>query len=364
MASTNWTNPTLAGTHVDILSELKGRDVDALKFIDDETPTNLPEKAKKWDDGLKVFRSWVAAAWTTLVLAVAGGGTGSATAAGARTNLSVDSSAEVDGKVATHQAITNPHSSTHLATPSRLVLRDAAGRAAVVAPSAEGDIALKSNVTTVQGNLDTHAALANPHGAVSAPTVNKLMLRDAAGRSQVEDPSADKDVVNKQFMAANAAPVGMITAYGGAAAPTGWLLCQGAAISRTTYAALFAAIGTAFGVGDGSTTFNLPDLQQRFPLGKAPAGTGSTLGGTGGAIDHTHTGPSHTHDLQPSGVTISTSATVQAITCLQDNTLQNFNVDPEGGSKSPVSKTTVAAGTGASGTNNPPYQVVNYIIKT
>ena len=87
----------------------------------------------------------------------------------------------------------------------------------------------------------------------------------------------------------------MITPYGGTAAPTGWLICDGTAVSRATYAALFAIVATAFGVGDGSTTFNLPDLRQRFPLGKAAAGTGSTLGGTGGDIDHTHTGPSHTH---------------------------------------------------------------------
>ena len=50
------------------------------------------------------------------------------------------------------------------------------------------------------------------------------------------------------------APIGAILAFGGATAPAGWLLCQGQAVSRTTYAALFAAIGTAFGAGDGSTT--------------------------------------------------------------------------------------------------------------
>lgn len=90
-------------------------------------------------------------------------------------------------------------------------------------------------------------------------------------------------------------PAGVIAMFGAAAAPAGWLLCDGTAVSRTTYAALFAVIGTTFGVGDGSTTFNLPDLRGRFPLGKAAAGTGSTLGGTGGTLEHTHTGPSHTH---------------------------------------------------------------------
>jgi microcystin-dependent protein len=92
-------------------------------------------------------------------------------------------------------------------------------------------------------------------------------------------------------------PSGSIMATGRATAPTGWILCDGTAISRVTYAALFAAIGTAYGVGDGSTTFNLPDLRGKFALGKAVSGTGNTLGGTGGAIDHTHSTPNHTHSI-------------------------------------------------------------------
>lgn len=94
-----------------------------------------------------------------------------------------------------------------------------------------------------------------------------------------------------------ALPSGLIFPYGGGTAPSGFLLCDGTAISRTTYAALFSAIGTTFGPGNGSTTFNLPDMRGRFPLGKSVSGTGSTLGGNGGALDHTHTGPSHIHTI-------------------------------------------------------------------
>lgn len=82
--------------------------------------------------------------------------------------------------------------------------------------------------------------------------------------------------------------VGTIVAYGGTTAPDGWLLCDGSAVSRSEYPQLFAVIGTAFGAGDGSTTFNVPNLQQRFPLGKGSSGTGSQLGETGGSIDHQH----------------------------------------------------------------------------
>lgn len=78
------------------------------------------------------------------------------------------------------------------------------------------------------------------------------------------------------------APIGCIQAFGGATAPAGWMLCQGQALSRTTYSALFKVIGTSFGAGNGSTTFNIPDLRGEFLRG---AGTNShTTEGNGGAV--------------------------------------------------------------------------------
>ena len=72
-------------------------------------------------------------------------------------------------------------------------------------------------------------------------------------------------------------PSGSIIAFGGAAAPdAGWLLCNGADVNRTTYARLFAAIATAYGSGNGSSTFGLPDLRDRVPMGKGS--NNSTLG--------------------------------------------------------------------------------------
>jgi microcystin-dependent protein len=65
----------------------------------------------------------------------------------------------------------------------------------------------------------------------------------------------------------NGGPAGGLIAFTGTTAPTGWLLCDGSQVSRTTYAALFAVIGTAYGAGDGSTTFHLPDLRGRFVRG-------------------------------------------------------------------------------------------------
>lgn len=73
-------------------------------------------------------------------------------------------------------------------------------------------------------------------------------------------------------------PVGEITMWAGSsgAAPADWLICDGSAVSRTTYARLFTILGTTFGAGNGSTTFNLPDLRSRFPIG---VGTYASLGG-------------------------------------------------------------------------------------
>ena len=84
-------------------------------------------------------------------------------------------------------------------------------------------------------------------------------------------------------------PTGTMLPFAGAVPPPGqWLPCEGQAVSRTTYARLFGQIATLYGAGDGSTTFNVPDMRGRFPLGVAVSGTGSALGGTGGALDHTH----------------------------------------------------------------------------
>lgn len=75
---------------------------------------------------------------------------------------------------------------------------------------------------------------------------------------------ADQTTSQAAGVVAPVVPSGAIMTYAGSAAPTGWLLCDGTAVSRTTFSALFASIGTTFGAGDGSTTFNLPDLRGRF----------------------------------------------------------------------------------------------------
>lgn len=104
---------------------------------------------------------------------------------------------------------------------------------------------------------------------------------------------------------------GQILFYVGVTAPDGYLLCDGAAVSRTTYSDLnsvLSAAGYPFGNGNGSSTFNLPNFTGRMPLGLRASGAGSNIGDTGGAFDHTHQGPTHSHSLDPANTASDSSS--------------------------------------------------------
>lgn len=100
---------------------------------------------------------------------------------------------------------------------------------------------------------------------------------------------------------AAAVPLGAMVPYGGSSAPAGWLLCDGGAVARVgTYADLFAAIGTAYGPGDGSSTFNVPDLRGRSPVGKGAHADVDTLGESDGGANSTRS-PKHAHTVVNAG---------------------------------------------------------------
>lgn len=96
-------------------------------------------------------------------------------------------------------------------------------------------------------------------------------------------------------------PIGSMIPYGKSQPPTNWLICNGQAVSRTTYADLFAVIGTSYGAGDGSTTFNLPDKRGKVSVGLNGSDTDfNTIGKTGGEKTHTLSVselPSHSHSI-------------------------------------------------------------------
>lgn len=119
----------------------------------------------------------------------------------------------------------------------------------------------------------------------------------------------DADTVDGKHAAQMAPLVGEVKMWAGpiSATPSGWLFCDGSAVSRTTYSALFAVIGTIYGPGDGSTTFNLPDLRDRSPVGARQDSAGVPITNvtgaptqSGGAATHTLAAnemPTHNHDM-------------------------------------------------------------------
>lgn len=161
-------------------------------------------------------------------------------------------------------------------------------------------------------------------------------------------------------------PTGLITPFGGASAPDGFLLCDGANVSRTTYADLFAVIGTNYGVGDGSSTFGLPNLKGRVPVGLDTGQTEfNTLGKSGGSKTHTLT-KAELPNIQASALFHgSGSATVlQSVSGDFTGTIRSSYVggSPIGGAQS-VSGINMNIGSNTPHNNLQPFITTNYMIK-
>jgi microcystin-dependent protein len=203
-----------------------------------------------------------------------------------------------------------------------------------------------ADARVVQDNLTAHINTPDPHPIYA--TDNDLATHH-------------HDTVYVKLSANSTVPPGVVNPFAGTAAPPGWLLCYGQTVSRSTYSALFTVIGTTYGAGDGSSTFNLPDLRGRTLVGKDNMGgteanritntNADILGGTGGAEKHqlsVQEIPSHNHSVQV------------------------LNVGGDGGEiawdvgaadRTWVNKTTTSTGGDQPHNNMPPYLTLNYIIK-
>lgn len=184
--------------------------------------------------------------------------------------------------------------------------------------------------TTAQNNSFTGAA-----GEISIDTSSKnLRIHDGSTAGGYE-----------------VIPAGTIVAYGGATAPAGWLLCDASAVSRTTYARLFAIIGTAFGVGDGTTTFNVPELRDRLTLGKGT--NNATLGasGTAAAASGVITSSNITGVLTGASSTVAgstvASSTVAGSTVASSTVASNTGTGTSGSTTQTITTTTASVAASA-----------------
>jgi microcystin-dependent protein len=171
-------------------------------------------------------------------------------------------------------------------------------------------------------------------------------------------------------------PVGSIYMYGGSL-PNGTLSCDGSAVSRTTYATLFASIGTTFGAGDGSTTFNLPNLKDSVPVG-LDSGGGFAMGATGGSATHTHTEAAHTHPLSDNGAAaislaaatpgfylrrVTTGSWVETHTATTPTGFATGSSAQTSGAGLTGNTDSTTPGATGSASEYPPYQVVGFCIR-
>jgi len=248
--------------------------------------------------------------------------------------------------------------------------------------------------TLANGATDITASAAELNLLDGISAIDSDLSSVSASHDTLPTAKATKDYVD----GIDTTPAGVISMYAGASAPEDWLLCDGSAVSRTTYAALFTAISTAYGVGDSSTTFNLPDLRGNLPVGYKSTDTSfDALGETGGAktatiaqanlpnistgagTAHTHTQNAHTHtqnahghrarydNICASGTAVdggmSTGTQWKAAnTWIENSTATNQNTTATNQNESAHTHSLGGSGTALAIMN--PYVVVNYIIKT
>jgi microcystin-dependent protein len=273
-------------------------------------------------------------------------------------------------------ALTLTHNATSLILPGGASITTAANDVAGFRSLGSGNwrcewfsMASGAALTAAASSLTGQVAVANGGTGASTLTANNVVLGNGTSAVQFVAPGSSGNLLTSNGTtwqstapaAVASIPSGSVMDYAGSTAPSGWLLCAGQAVSRSTYADLFTAISTTYGAGDGSTTFNLPDLRGRVAVGKDDMNgtaanritsggsgiTGTTLGASGGTQTHTLATsemPAHTHGsvLTSSGGSLSVGPSCGSY---------NFG-------------NTGSTGGGGAHQNTQPSMILNKIIKT
>jgi len=191
--------------------------------------------------------------------------------------------------------------------------------------------------TSISFNTINSSAMVSHNASSSALTVtdglnNPYTIRAAEFKKFESESGSFGDLL----------PPGVVLPFAGSSAPVGWFICDGTAINRTTYATLFALIGTIYGVGDGSTTFNIPNLQNKSVVGAGNMTLGTTSSTSVNSSGETTSGGGGSHDHTNVTTTVAASA--------KDSTTTNVltDVQPESGHTHTITN---------------PVTALNYIIK-
>jgi microcystin-dependent protein len=148
---------------------------------------------------------------------------------------------------------------------------------AIFKPSSGDDLVLSNDDESAKIEINEGADISVTIGSSSGDDFNvgsgKLLVEGDTSQVSISGSLKVGSVVNANV------PAGMLGPFANNSVPTGWLACDGSAVSRTTYSVLYAVIGTTWGVGDGSSTFNLPDLEGAFLRGTGSHGTSNMADG-------------------------------------------------------------------------------------
>lgn len=303
----DWTLPVNTTVYTSVLAYLKARDVDAGTLCV-AAPTTPPTGMFQYLRASNKFQEWNGASWDDKVIAIAGGGTGSASAAGARTALGLGTMAtQADSAVAiTGGTITGVTLAASVIASGEVALARG-GTGASLALGANGTV-LQSNGSAVVFGTSGAALTALNASNLASGTVDVARLANIT-TTQMASANVSQFTNDAGYAttATASVPLGTVIEYAGPTPlPVGvaanYLVCDGSAVSRVTYSALFAIIATTYGSGDGVNTFNLPNCQSRSTIG---ADGTYALGVTGGSMLHTHavgtlandTHAGHTHSM-------------------------------------------------------------------